>query len=111
VLSSGNTADDLGKPAVHPYKKKEPVLILDQHIVVNDMRLLDILKKYDPDGAFQVTPDDFVKAVEVIYKILLSLMQKDIMLIHCCVFVNFIRLKKRDNKQNCQNTVFKLFTL
>lgn len=64
VLSSGNTADDLGKPAVHPYKKKEPVLILDQHIVVNDMRLLDILKKYDPDGAFQVTPDDFVKAVE-----------------------------------------------
>jgi hypothetical protein len=66
VLSSGNTADDLGKPAVHPYKKKEPVLILDQHIVVNDMRLLDILQKYDPDGAYQVTPEDFVKAVEVI---------------------------------------------
>ncbi|XP_053375061.1 leucine-rich repeat-containing protein 74B-like isoform X2 [Mercenaria mercenaria] len=64
VLSSGNTADDLGKPAVHPYKKKEPVLILDQHIVVNDMRLLDILQKYDPDGAFQVTPEDFVRAVE-----------------------------------------------
>lgn len=65
VISSGNTADDLGKRAVHPYKKKEPVLILDEHIVVNDMRLLDILQKYDTDGTFQVTPEDFVRAVEV----------------------------------------------
>ncbi|WAR19264.1 LR74A-like protein [Mya arenaria] len=64
ILSSGNTADDLGKPAVHPYKRKEPVLILDQHIIVNDMRLLDILKKYDPQGGFTVTPEEFVKAVE-----------------------------------------------
>ncbi|KAL4238568.1 hypothetical protein ACF0H5_003275 [Mactra antiquata] len=65
ILGSGNTADDLGKPAVHPHRKKEPVLILDQHIIVNDMRLLGILQKYDPDGNYLVTPEDFVKAVEV----------------------------------------------
>ena len=40
-------------------------MILDQHIVVNDMRLLEILKKYDPDGGYTVTPEDFVHAVEV----------------------------------------------
>lgn len=65
ILSSGNTADDLGKPAVHPFRRKEPVMILEQHIVVNDMRLLEILKKYDPDGGYTVTPEDFVRAVEV----------------------------------------------
>lgn len=64
ILSSGNTAEDLGKPAVHPHRRKEPVMILDQHIVVNDMRLLEILKKYDPDGGYTVTPEDFVHAVE-----------------------------------------------
>lgn len=64
VMSSGNTPEDLGKPAVHPYKLKEPVLILNEHIVVNDMRLLDVLQKYDPEGGYLVTPDDFVKAVE-----------------------------------------------
>ncbi|XP_052276174.1 leucine-rich repeat-containing protein 74B-like isoform X1 [Dreissena polymorpha] len=64
IISSGNTKDDLNKPAVHPHKRKEPVLILDQHIVVNDMRLLDILKRYDPDGGYTVSPEDFVRAVE-----------------------------------------------
>ena len=65
ILNSGNTAEDLGKPAVHPQRRKEPVMILEQHIVVNDMRLLEILKKYDPDGGYTVTPEDFVRAVEV----------------------------------------------
>ena len=68
ILNSGNTAEDLGKPAVHPHRRKEPVMILEQHIVVNDMRLLEILKKYDPDGGYTVTPEDFVHAVEVCQK-------------------------------------------
>ena len=70
VLSSGNTADDLGKPAIHPYKRKEPVLILDQHIVVNDKRLLDILKTYDREGDHMIQPDDFISAVEVSFELL-----------------------------------------
>ena len=66
VMCAGNTLDDIGKPAIDPFnKKKEPVVILQEHIIVNDVRLVDILKRYDPTGAFSVTPEDFMAALEV----------------------------------------------
>lgn len=66
VMRAGNTLDDLGKPGIDPFKKKkEPVVILNEHIVVNDLRLVDILQRYDPSGAFSVTPEDFLTALEV----------------------------------------------
>ena len=66
VMRAGNTLDDIGKPAIDPFnKKKEPVVILQEHIIVNDVRLVDILKRYDPTGAFSVTPEDFMAALEV----------------------------------------------
>lgn len=66
VMRAGNTLDDLGKPGIDPFKKKkDPVVILNEHIVVNDLRLVDILQRYDPSGAFSVTPEDFLTALEV----------------------------------------------
>ena len=66
VMRAGNTLDDIGKPGIDPFnKKKEPVVILQEHIVVNDMRLINILQRYDPTGAFSVTPEDFMAALEV----------------------------------------------
>ncbi|KAK3576783.1 hypothetical protein CHS0354_014604 [Potamilus streckersoni] len=64
VLRSGNTAEDIGKPAIDPFKRKEPILLLKEHIVVNDMRLVEVLKHYDPEGKLSVTPEDFIHAVE-----------------------------------------------
>ncbi|XP_076464233.1 uncharacterized protein LOC143296277 [Babylonia areolata] len=65
VMRAGNTIDDLGKPGIDPFKdKKDPVVILQEHIIVNDMRLIDILKRYDPTGNFSVTPEDFMAALE-----------------------------------------------
>ncbi|KAK3093805.1 hypothetical protein FSP39_020448 [Pinctada imbricata] len=65
VLRAGNTADDLGKPGVdlNP-KKKDPVVVLKEHIVVNDYRLLDILKRYDPEGSMTLEPDHFLAAID-----------------------------------------------
>ncbi|ESP02953.1 hypothetical protein LOTGIDRAFT_212481 [Lottia gigantea] len=64
IIRSGNTGHDLSKPAIDPYKRKEPVLILDGHIVVNDLRLIEILSRYDPTGCFSVSPEDFITALD-----------------------------------------------
>lgn len=65
ILRSGNTMEDLGKPAIDPFKRKDPIMVLQDHIVVNDMRLLDILKRHDPEGNLMVTPEQFVAALDV----------------------------------------------
>ena len=64
VLRSGNTPEDIGKPAVDPYPKN-PLIVLREHIVVNDFRILDILQKYDTDDSHSVTPEEFTLALEV----------------------------------------------
>ncbi|KAL8619683.1 hypothetical protein ACOMHN_019738 [Nucella lapillus] len=65
VMRAGNTIDDLGKPGIDPFKnKKDPVVILQEHIVVNDTRLVDILKRYDASGSLSVSPEDFMAALE-----------------------------------------------
>lgn len=63
VLRSGNTTEDLGKSGIDP-KKKAPVMVLKEHILINDMRLLDILKRYDPDETFTVDPQQFMSAID-----------------------------------------------
>lgn len=67
ILRVGNTTEDLGKPAIdpNPRRKKDPIMVLDQHIVVNDFRLLDILKRYDPDNSMTLEPQQFLAACEV----------------------------------------------
>lgn len=67
ILRVGNTTEDLGKPAIdpNPRRKKDPIMVLDQHIVVNDFRLLDILKRYDPDSTMTLEPQQFLAACEV----------------------------------------------
>ena len=74
ILRVGNTTEDLGKPAIdpNPRRKKDPIMVLDQHIVVNDFRLLDILKRYDPDNSMTLEPQQFLAACEVIAKFLNS---------------------------------------
>ncbi|CAG5122911.1 unnamed protein product, partial [Candidula unifasciata] len=65
VIRSGNTAEDLNKPGIDvDIVKKQPVVILKEHIVVNDMRLIDILRRYDKNNSLSVTIDDFLSAVE-----------------------------------------------
>lgn len=66
ILRVGNTTEDLGKPAIdpNPRRKKDPIMVLDQHIVVNDFRLLDILKRYDPDNSMTLEPQQFLAACE-----------------------------------------------
>ncbi|KAK6180809.1 hypothetical protein SNE40_008795 [Patella caerulea] len=64
VARSGNTKKDLHKRGINPYRKKEPVVILKEHIMVNDLRLIDILARYDPTGSFCITPEDFVTALD-----------------------------------------------
>ena len=65
VLRSGNTADDLGKPAIDPFKLSNPLLILKEHIVVNDIRIIDLLKEYDTEQNMSVSRDQFTTALEV----------------------------------------------
>jgi len=69
VLRTGNTVDDLGKMGIDPKKKVAPILVLQEHIVVNDTRLLDILKRFDPDQTLLVTPEDFMAAIEVLVNV------------------------------------------
>ncbi|KAK7103733.1 leucine-rich repeat-containing protein 74B-like [Littorina saxatilis] len=65
VMRAGNTIDDLGKPGIDPLKKKkQPVVILQEHIEINDMRLIDILRRYDTSGFHTVTPEHFIAALE-----------------------------------------------
>ena len=54
----------VGKPAIDPYPKN-PLLILREHIVVNDFRIIDMLQKADTEGTLSVTPDQFAEALEV----------------------------------------------
>lgn len=64
VLRAGNTSDDISKMGIDPNKKVAPILVLQEHIVVNDMRLLDILKRYDTEQTLLVTPEVFIAAIE-----------------------------------------------
>ncbi|XP_013417709.1 leucine-rich repeat-containing protein 74B-like [Lingula anatina] len=64
ILSSGNTAEDIGKRAVDPRRKKDPLLVLQEHVVINDSRLVSMLQKYDVDHSLSVSADDFVAVLE-----------------------------------------------
>ncbi|XP_029643011.1 leucine-rich repeat-containing protein 74B-like isoform X1 [Octopus sinensis] len=67
ILRSGNTTEDIGKKAIevdsrNQYKKS--LLILKQSVVVRDPALMETLKKYDTEGNFTITPEDFIAAVK-----------------------------------------------
>ena len=64
VLRSGNTPEDIGKPAIDPYPR-DPLIILQEHIIVNDFRILDILQRADEQKLLSVTPEQFSQALEV----------------------------------------------
>ena len=64
VLRVGNTAGDIGKRAVDP-GRKDPMIALREHLVVNDTRIVDILKSFDPDDTLTVTSEQFASALEV----------------------------------------------
>lgn len=36
-----------------------------EHIIVNDFRLLDILKRYDENSTLSISAEDFIAALEV----------------------------------------------
>ncbi|XP_074657398.1 uncharacterized protein LOC141910602 [Tubulanus polymorphus] len=70
LMRSGNTTADIGKPGVDP-NVKDPLIVLKEHIVVNDLRIVDALKKFDPGDTLCVSPDNFMQALselEIRYK-------------------------------------------
>ncbi|XP_059162736.1 leucine-rich repeat-containing protein 74B-like isoform X2 [Physella acuta] len=65
IMRSGNTVQDISSPAIDVDRiKKQPVVLLKEHIVINDMRLLDIFKRYDTDDSMSISPEDFIAALE-----------------------------------------------
>ena len=69
TLRSGNTPEDIGKPAIDPFRR-DPLLLLREHIFQYDIRILDVLGKFDADHSYSVSPDDFTTAMEVLFGIL-----------------------------------------
>lgn len=65
ILRSGNTTKDLGKMGVDPNRISEPLLLLNQHILVKDARILDILQSQDEEKTMSVTMSQFVDAIQV----------------------------------------------
>ncbi len=47
-----------------PYPKN-PLLVLREHIVLSDFRVIDLLQKADTDCLLSVTPEQFAAALEV----------------------------------------------
>ena len=66
VLRSGNTSDDINKAQVNPNPKQNPLVVLREHIVINDTRIVDILRQYDPQETYSVTTDHFALALKVL---------------------------------------------
>ena len=65
-MRSGNTAADIGKPGVDPYPIiHDPMVVLQEHIIVNDLRIIEILKKYDERNTLYITHQQFVDSLEV----------------------------------------------
>ena len=65
-MRSGNTVEDLKKPGIDPYPATpDPLIVLQEHIVVNDLRIIDILKQYDTEKTLFVTKEQFADALEV----------------------------------------------
>ncbi|CAL1538553.1 unnamed protein product [Lymnaea stagnalis] len=65
IMRAGNTREDISTPAIDVEKiRKEPVVLLKEHIVINDMRLLDILKRYDESNSLSISAEDFISALE-----------------------------------------------
>ena len=65
VMRSGNTTQDIGKPGIDPFMKHNPFVVLREHIVINDTKIVDILRGYDPEETYHVTKDQFAKACQV----------------------------------------------
>jgi hypothetical protein len=65
LLRSGNTTSDIGKASIDPISNNDPLLILREHIVVNDTRIFDILKRYDEQETYSVEPEQFAAALQV----------------------------------------------
>lgn len=64
ILRAGNTPEDIGKPGVDPFRR-DPLLVLREHIVTHDLRLQEVLEKYDEDHSYSLNPEDFTTALEV----------------------------------------------
>ena len=64
ILRSGNTPEDVGKPAIDP-TVKHPLLIFKEHILVNDTRIVTCLQKHDPEGTLCVNKEQFMEALDV----------------------------------------------
>ena len=87
VMRSGNTTSDIGKPAIDPHQRENPLLVLKEHIVVNDIRILDILKEYDTEQTYSVSQNEFASALEVgdLHLLLHLLLFLISIFGHCCV--------------------------
>jgi len=69
VLRAGNTSYDLGKRAIDPYgKSKKPVMVLEEHLVINKpQRLRELLQKHYPESAAKQSclPEELTYCLQV----------------------------------------------
>ena len=89
VLRSGNGPEDFGKPGVDPYKVNNPLLVLKEHIVVNDLRIVDKLKEYDTEEKLEVSQEQFASALEVSVWKMMKIMYL-INVSYCCLVIRSI---------------------
>lgn len=65
VMRSGNTQGDIGKPGINPQLISNPLMVLREHIVISDAKILELLQKYDVEHSYTVTKEEFSTALQV----------------------------------------------
>lgn len=61
-LRVGNTAEDIKK---NPATYNSPIVLMREHVLIRDFRLIDILARLDEEGRKSVTEEQFVQALDV----------------------------------------------
>lgn len=68
VLRSGNTTQDLGKPAIGPAGPTKPVLIMEENLIINNkQRLQELFTKYYLESAEKgmCNPEELIECLKV----------------------------------------------
>lgn len=69
ILRSGNTSQDIGKPAVDPSGPKKAVLIMEENLIINNTkRLQEIFAKYYVSAAEKgmCNPNELIECLTVL---------------------------------------------
>lgn len=68
IMRSGNTQQDLGKPAIGPGGPNKPVLIMEENLIINNTkRLQELFTKYYINSVEQgmCNPEELIECLKV----------------------------------------------